>query len=570
MIAKLARTVVFFLVLILLPLSSIVWANSLEAIRVWPSPDETRVVFDLKSDVDYSYFSLSNPSRLVVDLKNTSLHTKLPKVVTDSPILKRIRKSTPPDKSTYRLVFELKKKSKVQIFKLPPTPGGQYGHRLVVDFPHSNTASSNPLFKGSGKGIKTDAPKASGNKEIVVAIDPGHGGEDPGSIGPTGKYEKTVTLAIAKKIAHKMDAIPGIRAVLTRTGDYYVGLNRRTEIARKDKAYILISIHADAFMSPQPRGASVFVLNTRRANTEIARWVENSEEQSQLLGGAGEVLSKNSNDKNVSQTLLDLQFSHSQNEGYKLATDILGQLGKVARLHRSKPVYASLAVLKSPDIPSVLVETGFISNPIEEKLLFRPSHQDKIARAVTEAVVKYFEVEPPPGTLFAKRLESKTYKVARGDSLSIIAQRHNTTVSALKKENRLKSSTLRIGQVLRIPGKSTEITVPADRNPLQTKTVTHVVKRGDYLGKIAAKYKVSIAQIKQENHLRSNTLRLGQKLKITVSLKDLPIRKYKVRRGDYLGKIASRYGVPINSIRKANKLKSDELAIGQVLLIPHI
>ena len=570
MIAKLARTVVFFLVLILLPLSSIVWANSLEAIRVWPSPDETRVVFDLKSDVDYSYFSLSNPSRLVVDLKNTSLHTKLPKVVTDSPILKKIRKSTPPDKSTYRLVFELKKKSKVQIFKLPPTPGGQYGHRLVVDFPHSNTASSNPLFKGSGKGIKTDAPKASGNKEIVVAIDPGHGGEDPGSIGPTGKYEKTVTLAIAKKIAHKMDAIPGIRAVLTRTGDYYVGLNRRTEIARKDKAYILISIHADAFMSPQPRGASVFVLNTRRANTEIARWVENSEEQSQLLGGAGEVLSKNSNDKNVSQTLLDLQFSHSQNEGYKLATDILGQLGKVARLHRSKPVYASLAVLKSPDIPSVLVETGFISNPIEEKLLFRPSHQDKIARAVTEAVVKYFEVEPPPGTLFAKRLESKTYKVARGDSLSIIAQRHNTTVSALKKENRLKSSTLRIGQVLRIPGKSTEITVPADRNPLQTKTVTHVVKRGDYLGKIAAKYKVSIAQIKQENHLRSNTLRLGQKLKITVSLKDLPIRKYKVRRGDYLGKIASRYGVPINSIRKANKLKSDELAIGQVLLIPHI
>ncbi len=177
-----------------------------------------------------------------------------------------------------------------------------------------------------------------------------------------------------------MDAIPGIRAVLTRTGDYYVGLNRRTEIARKDKAYILISIHADAFMSPQPRGASVFVLNTRRANTEISRWVENSEKQSELLGGAGEVLAKNASDKNVSQTLLDLQFSHSQNEGYKLASDILGKLGKVARLHRSKPVYASLAVLKSPDIPSVLVETGFISNPSEERLLFKPSHQDKIAR----------------------------------------------------------------------------------------------------------------------------------------------------------------------------------------------
>nr|WP_237363822.1 LysM peptidoglycan-binding domain-containing protein [Vibrio marisflavi] len=556
--------------MILLPLSNIVWANSLEAIRVWPSPDETRVVFDLKSDVDYSYFSLSNPQRLVVDLKDTTLHAKLPTVVKNSPILKKIRKSTPPNKSTYRLVFELKKKSKVQIFKLPPTPGGQYGHRLVVDFPHSNTASSNPLFKGSSKGIKTDAPKETGNKEIVVAIDPGHGGEDPGSIGPTGKYEKTVTLAIAKKIAHKMDAIPGIRAVLTRTGDYYVGLNRRTEIARKDKAYILISIHADAFMSPQPRGASVFVLNTRRANTEISRWVENSEKQSELLGGAGEVLAKNASDKNVSQTLLDLQFSHSQNEGYKLASDILGKLGKVARLHRSKPVYASLAVLKSPDIPSVLVETGFISNPSEERLLFKPSHQDKIARAITEAVVKYFEVEPPPGTLFAKRLESKTYKVRRGDSLSLIAKRHGTTVAALKKENRLKSSGLRVGQVLVIPGKSTDIVVPVDKNPMQTKTVTHVVKRGDYLGKIADKYKVTISQIKRENHLRSNTLLLGQKLKITVSVKDLPVRKYKVRRGDYLGKIASRYGIPINSIRKANKLKTDELAIGQVLLIPHI
>ncbi len=151
MIAKLARTVVVFLVLILLPLSNIVWANSLEAIRVWPSPDETRVVFDLKSDVDYSYFSLSNPQRLVVDLKDTTLHAKLPTVVKNSPILKKIRKSTPPNKSTYRLVFELKKKSKVQIFKLPPTPGGQYGHRLVVDFPHSNTASSNPFLRVPAK-----------------------------------------------------------------------------------------------------------------------------------------------------------------------------------------------------------------------------------------------------------------------------------------------------------------------------------------------------------------------------------------------------------------------------------
>ncbi|WP_428791073.1 LysM peptidoglycan-binding domain-containing protein [Vibrio profundum] len=568
MIAKLRRGAILCLTLALWAVPGLVWANSLEAIRVWPSPDETRVVLDLKSDLDYSYFMLSNPSRLVVDLKKTRLQTKLPIKVGNSAVLSKIRKSSPPTKSTYRLVFELKKKLKAKLFELPPAPLGPHKHRLVIDLPHSQSAQAAPSTR-SRKGVKTDAPKASGNKEIVVAIDPGHGGEDPGSIGPTGKYEKTVTLAIAKKIAHDMDAIPGIRAVLTRTGDYYVGLNKRTEIARHDKAYILVSIHADAFMTPQPRGASVFVLNTRRANTEIARWVENSEAQSELLGGAGQVLAKNSDDKNVSQTLLDLQFSHSQNEGYKLASDILKQLAPVARLHRSKPVYASLAVLKSPDIPSVLVETGFISNPIEERLLFQPSHQNNIARAITEAVVKYFEVEPPPGTLFAQRLKSQSYKVKRGDSLSRVAQKMGTSVSALVKANNLKRTSLYVGQVLKVPSRSTPNIAPRKVSDFETKIVTHVVQRGDYLGRIADKYKVSVAQIKKENSLRSNTLFVGQKLNISVSLRDLPLRKYKVRRGEYLGKIASRYGVSVSSLRRVNKLTTNELAIGQVLIIPH-
>lgn len=361
-----------------------------------------------------------------------------------------------------------------------------------------------------------------------------------------------------------------MKAVLTRRGDYFVNLNKRSEIARGSKAHLLVSIHADGFRTPQPRGGSVFVLNTRRANSEIARWVENHEEQSQLLGGAGEVLSKNTSDKNVSQTLLDLQFSHSQKEGYKVATKILKQMSSAGiKLHKKQPVNASLAVLKSPDIPSVLVETGFITNPTEEKLLFQRSHQDKLARALTKAIVQYFEANPPEGTLFSNRGKTIKHKVKRGESLSVIAKKYGTTTKAIMQANKLKSSGLAIGQVLTIPGSKGAIPVPKVTNPVETKTITHVVQSGEYLGKIAARYKVSVATIKRENKLRSDTLKLGQKLKITVSMKDQPLRKHKVKRGEFLGKIASQYDVSVSAIRKANNLRSDELAIGQVLIIPN-
>ncbi|WP_339389811.1 LysM peptidoglycan-binding domain-containing protein [Vibrio neptunius] len=567
-----AVSVSFLIALFLLPTR--VLANALESIRVWPSPDETRVVIDLASEAEYSYFTLSTPDRLVVDLKQTSINTKLPINVSESPVLKRIRKSSPPQKGTYRLVFELKRKVKPQLFKLAPTPGGQYGHRLVIDMPHSASSSSTSAAKPSSSSrspqVSRDASQLLGTADIVVAIDAGHGGEDPGSIGPNRKYEKHATLAISKKIAAQINAVPGMKAVLTRRGDYFVNLNKRSEIARGSKAHLLVSIHADGFRTPQPRGGSVFVLNTRRANSEIARWVENHEEQSQLLGGAGEVLSKNTSDKNVSQTLLDLQFSHSQKEGYKVATKILKQMSSEGiKLHKKQPVNASLAVLKSPDIPSVLVETGFITNPTEEKLLFQRSHQDKLARALTKAIVQYFEANPPEGTLFANRGKTIKHKVKRGESLSVIAKKYGTTTKAIMQTNKLKSSGLAIGQVLSIPGSTGSVPVPKVTNPVETKTITHVVQSGEYLGKIAARYKVSVATIKRENKLRSDTLKLGQKLKITVSMKDQPLRKHKVKRGEFLGKIASQYDVSVSAIRKANNLRSDELAIGQVLIIPN-
>ncbi|MFM2591109.1 LysM peptidoglycan-binding domain-containing protein [Vibrio sp. TBV020] len=569
--SRLLRAVFFPFLLALTLLPSFAFANALEGIRVWPSPDETRVVIDLKTEADYSYFTLSSPSRLVVDLKKTSLSTKLPINISDSPVLKKIRKSSPPDKGTYRLVFELTRKVTPQLFKLAPTPGGQYGHRLVIDMPHGaqKGSTSTPAKPANPSTVSRDASQLLGTADIVVAIDAGHGGEDPGSIGPSKKYEKHATLAISKKIAAQINAVPGMKAVLTRGGDYFVNLNKRSEIARKNKAHFLISIHADGFRTPQPRGGSVFVLNTRRANSEIARWVENHEEQSQLLGGAGDVLAKNTNDKNVSQTLLDLQFSHSQKEGYKAATKILREMTRAGiHLHKKEPVNASLAVLKSPDIPSVLVETGFITNPTEERLLFQRSHQDKLARSVTKAVVQYFEENPPEGTLFANRGKTIKHKVSRGESLSVIAKKYGTSTKAIMQANKLKSSSLAIGQVLTIPGSSSAVSVPTIKNPVETKTLTHVVQRGEYLGKIASKYKVSVAAIKRENNLKSDTLKLGQKLKITVSMKDQPLRKHTVKRGEFLGKIASKYGVSVSNIRKANNLRSDQLAVGQVLIIP--
>ncbi len=550
--------------------SSLVSANSLKGLRVWPSPEETRVVIDLKSEADFSYFTLSSPSRLVVDLKHTNLATKLPVVVKDSPVLSKVRKSSPPDKNTYRLVFELKKSSKADLFKLSPTPGGQYGHRLVIDFPHGATSKGTTTSKPSKPTVNKNINQVKRQKDILIVIDPGHGGEDPGSIGPSRKYEKNATLSISRKLAAQLNAIPGIKTRMTRNADYFVNLNRRVAIARENEAHLFISIHADAFTTPQPRGGSVFVLNTRRANTEISRWIENKEKQSELLGGSGAAFTGNIDDKNVNQTLLDLQFSHSQKEGYKLATTILSEMGKVAKLHNSKPINTSLAVLRSPQIPSVLVETGFISNPTEEKLLFQRSHQDKLARSVTKAVVKYLKANPPEGIILSNATSStgsvSQHKVSRGESLSVIASKYGTSTQTLMKLNNLKSSSLAIGQVLKIPSSASG---SSSSSAVKTKTITHTVKSGEYLGKIASRYKVRVADIKRENRLKSETVRVGQKLRITVEVKDVPLRKHKVARGDYLGKIASKYGVSVNSIRQANKLRSDSLAVGQVLIIPH-
>ncbi|MCW8331813.1 N-acetylmuramoyl-L-alanine amidase [Photobacterium sp. SDRW27] len=551
--------------------SSVAMANELKGIRVWPAPDETRVVLDLQDEAAFSYFTLTKPARLVVDLKKTTLKTKLPIKVSNSAVLTKIRSSGAPEKGTYRLVFETKVGTNPNIFKLAPTPDGHYSHRLVLDLPHSKKAVKSQPVAPKKSVTNQQALLPYGNDDIIVAIDAGHGGEDPGSIGPSRKYEKNVTLDISKKVAAKINATPGMKAVLTRQADYFVNLNKRSDIARRNKAHLLVSIHADGFHKPHPRGASVWVLNTRRANSEIGRWLEQHEKQSELLGG-GDVLSGGNDDQYLSMAVLDLQFSHSQKEGYDVASRVLRELSKVTTLHKSKPEHASLAVLKSPDIPSLLVETGFITNPKEERLLNTKSHQNKLANAVYKGVLAYFNEKPPEGTLFASRKGGVKHKVTSGQSLSVIASKYGTSVTALKKANNLKSNTLKIGQVLVIPGgtpvavasKASVKSSSVEKRPV--KTITHTVKRGEFLGKIAANYGVTVASIRGMNNLRSDELAIGQKLKIDTS--NRKAINHTVKRGEFLGKIASHYGISVNSLRQANKLSSDKLAVGQKLTIP--
>ncbi|NRB24509.1 N-acetylmuramoyl-L-alanine amidase [Shewanella sp.] len=436
---KIENLLKVILVMLMLTSSFVVHsANKLDGVRIWAAPESTRVVFDLTHAPTYTHFTLTSPSRLVVDLKGTTTALNLGKLANNSKLVKRVRISQPPSKGTLRLVIDLVKPVKASLFSLQPT--APYGNRLVVDLDASRSSVT----------VGQPSKPTQKLRDVVIAIDAGHGGDDPGSIGPSGIYEKKVVLEIAKKLQTKINATPGMRAVMTRTGDYFVNLNKRSEIARTSGADLLLSIHADAFTSPQPRGASVWILSMSRANSEIGRWLEQKEKHSELLGGAGEIIQNTDNEQYLAMTLLDMSMDRSMAISHNIADDVLVNLGKVTRLHKHKPESASFAVLKSPDIPSILIETGFISNHQEERLLTQREHQNNLAKAVYKGVVNYFETNPPVNSLMASR-DMRKHNVRKGESLSVIAHRYQVSVTSIKKANNLKSNNIRIGQKLVIP-----------------------------------------------------------------------------------------------------------------------
>ncbi|MBL8467543.1 N-acetylmuramoyl-L-alanine amidase [Methyloversatilis discipulorum] len=399
-------------------------ATSLLAVRVWPSLEYTRITLESRDALKFAHFTVQNPERLVIDIEGVELNNvlgSLPgKIADNDPYIKLIRAGRNKP-GVVRLVMELKTEVKPQVFTLAPV--GQYGHRLVMDIypampidplmqlarqgdiqyegdvapdqPDAPTQASEPAPEPANQTASRDAGSKKAETDVsrlvTIVLDPGHGGEDPGAVGRGGSYEKNVTLEVAQRLQKKIDADPTMRAVLTRDADFFVPLGTRVAKARRVRADLFVSIHADAFVRPDARGSSVFVLSDRGATSSAARWLAQRENSADLIGG----VNLGVKDPYLARTLLDLSQTATMNDSMKLGRAVLGELGGVNTLHKPHVEQAGFAVLKAPDIPSILVETAFISNPEEEKRLTDDAYQDKLADAILRGIRRYLAKNPP-------------------------------------------------------------------------------------------------------------------------------------------------------------------------------
>lgn len=402
-------------------------AASLSDIQVSNGDKQARITFSFMGDPDYS-FSQEGKRSVALDIKQTGVIQGLPLNFSGNNLVRSIRSGTPKDAESLRLVVDLTGDGKTRAVKQqnganytvvftinadappPPPPPPVVAKRVetpaVAVVPRPSEPPRNP-FKSQNDRLtsvtssntetrpaaRARTASVTGDK-VIIAIDAGHGGQDPGAIGPGGTKEKNVTILIARKLRALLNDDPMFKGVLTRDGDYFISVMGRSDVARKQNANFLVSIHADAAPNRDATGASVWVLSNRRANSEMAGWLEQHEKQSELLGGAGDVLANSQSDPYLSQAVLDLQFGHSQRVGYDVAVDVLSQLQRVGNIHKRRPEHASLGVLRSPDIPSILVETGFISNNSEERLLGSDSYQQQIAEAIYNGLRNYFDQHP--------------------------------------------------------------------------------------------------------------------------------------------------------------------------------
>jgi N-acetylmuramoyl-L-alanine amidase len=381
------------------------------AARTWPAPDYTRITLESQEQLKYTVLSLKDPERLAVDLEGIEVTEALTglteKISANDPYIKgmRIGRFKP---GVVRLVFDLKSEIKPQVFTLAPV--GDYGHRLVIDvYPleppdpllvfldklqaqgEDGTPSAGADSTGRAPAARQAPRRPDAARLIIVVLDPGHGGEDPGALGRRGTHEKNVTLAIAQKLKARIDREPNMRAVLTRDSDFYLPLQMRVEKAQRVRADLFVSIHADAFIRPHARGASVFALSEKGATSAAASWLANRENAADLIGG----VNLQGKDRYLKMTLADLSLTAQINDSLKAGRAVLAELGGINDLHKSDVEQAGFAVLKAPDIPSILVETAFISNPDEELRLRSPAYQNKVAEAIFNGIKRYFEKNPP-------------------------------------------------------------------------------------------------------------------------------------------------------------------------------
>jgi len=423
----------------LLFLSSLAFAGSVtvENVRVWAAPDSTRVVFDISGPVEHELSLLTEPYRTVIDLKDATISMEAAQPGAEDKYLQAVRTATRNNKDL-RVVLDLKKFANYKSFQLKPNK--HYGHRLVVD-----------LYSKESKEVKRidieeEITALNLPRDVVIAIDAGHGGEDPGARGPSGVYEKKVVLKIAEDLVRAINKERGMKAVMIRKGDYYMSLRKRIAKAREHKADLFMSIHADAFHDPKVHGSSVYVLSQRGASSEAAKWLAESENASDLIGG----VSLGDKDDVLASVLFDLSQTASLEASIDIADRVLKGLKGVGKVHKRTVQSAGFAVLKSPDIPSILVETAFISNPAEEKKLLSAKHRKKMANAIVIGLRGYFRDFAPEGTILA----SRKHIIGRGETLSTIAQHYRVSTNSLRQHNGLKGDLVRVGQSLSIPRSS--------------------------------------------------------------------------------------------------------------------
>ena len=410
---------------------------SVENVRIWSENNKTRVVLDLSHSVQHNIFTLRGPDRLVIDLKDSRLAKSLTAMPQGAGAVRSIRSAVRAD-GQLRVVLDLNTAVRSRTFTAGPN--ATYGDRLVIDLEKEGALST---VKRASEGYRP-------GRDIVIAIDAGHGGHDPGAVGQKRTREKDVALQISRELASRINAEPGMKALMIRNSDIYVDHRERTSIARRQKADLFVSIHADAVNDRRAKGASVYALSLKGASDEAARQLARRENAS--VGG----VSLDDKDDVLASVLLDLSQNASLSASLDVGNKVAAEMGKVAKMHRTSVQQAGLLVLKSPDLPSILVETAFISNPSEEKKLREKGYQGRLSNAILAGIRNYYYTNPPPDTQIAMDLRREPARqvrhvVTRGDTVSEIAERYNVSKAVIRRANKLSNDKIRIGQTLSIP-----------------------------------------------------------------------------------------------------------------------
>lgn len=433
MFKKQSLSLIIFVLAITSLLPNILSAAEVRGLRMWPAPDNTRLVFDLNAPVEHRLFSLSNPNRIVIDLQNTTVNGALPSAAYNESRIKGIRYAKRGAQGL-RVVLDLKNAVKPKSFVLKPH--GAYGNRLVVDLFDATEKKQVVVKRPAYQKTKTA-------RDLIIAIDAGHGGEDPGAIGQRGTLEKDVVLKIAKELEKLVKRERGMTPLMIRDGDYYIGLKQRVKKAQAAQADLFISIHADAFKNGKARGTSVFILSERGASSSLASFLADSENNADLNGGVS-----GTNDDLLNMVLADMVKNSTLEDSHQIASKVLSGLKNVNHLHKDTVEQAGFRVLKAGR-PAILVETAFISNRKEEQKLRSRKHQKALARAIFKGTRAYFHSNPVPGTLLA--LRDRKHRIARGETLSGIARQYQVSLATIRDANDINGSNLRVGKVLSIP-----------------------------------------------------------------------------------------------------------------------